>query len=66
MKILHFLYLPSHCWLTLVYAGAPMAIINTENIRSTIWIALKRLDLNGWYNCFIIICPNYIKNITIK
>ncbi|KAK7148147.1 hypothetical protein R3I93_012458 [Phoxinus phoxinus] len=23
-----------------------MAIINTENIRSTIWIALKRLDLN--------------------
>ncbi|XP_067242870.1 uncharacterized protein si:zfos-1056e6.1 isoform X2 [Chanodichthys erythropterus] len=46
MKILHFLYLPSHCWLTLVYAGALMAIINTENIRSTIWIALKRLDLN--------------------
>lgn len=25
-----------------------MAIINSENIHTTVWVALKRLDLNGW------------------
>jgi len=39
------------------YVNAAMAVINSENIRSKIWIALKRLDLNGWSN-LIILCPN--------
>jgi len=31
-----------------VYADPPMAVFNTENIGAAVWIALKRLDLNGW------------------
>ncbi len=29
-----------------------MAVFNSEHIHAAVWIALKRLDLNGWSNCY--------------
>lgn len=37
-----------------------MAVLNSENVRAAVWIALKRLDLNGWSDLYNNLCELHI------